>query len=57
MREKDIRNDALQRWLAYFDRESPEEMVEEVLKMDSAIRKAQERVVYVANDKEALHEY
>jgi predicted transposase/invertase (TIGR01784 family) len=57
IREKDIRNDALQRWLAYFDRESPEEMVEEVLKMDGAIRKAQERVVYVANDKEALHEY
>jgi predicted transposase/invertase (TIGR01784 family) len=57
LREKDIRNDALQRWLAYFDKESPAELVEEVMKMDIAIQRAQERVAYVANDKDALHEY
>jgi predicted transposase/invertase (TIGR01784 family) len=56
-REKDIQNDALQRWLTYFDKESPEELVEEVLKMDRGIQRAQERVEYVANDKAALHEY
>jgi predicted transposase/invertase (TIGR01784 family) len=57
LREKDIRNDALQRWLAYFDKESPGELVEEVMKMDRAIQRAQERALYVANDKEALREY
>jgi predicted transposase/invertase (TIGR01784 family) len=57
LKEKDIRNDPLQRWLAYLDRESHEELVEEVIRMDRGIRKAQERAAYVANDKEALHEY
>jgi predicted transposase/invertase (TIGR01784 family) len=57
MKEKDIRNDPLQRWLTYFDKESPGELVEEVLKMDRAIQRAQDRAAYVANDKDALHEY
>jgi predicted transposase/invertase (TIGR01784 family) len=57
LRERDIRNDALQRWLTYFDRESPAELVEEVLRMDDGIQRAQERAAYVANDKEALREY
>jgi predicted transposase/invertase (TIGR01784 family) len=55
--EKDIRNDALQRWLTYFDLGSSEELVEEVIKMDAGIQKAQERLAFVANDKEALREY
>jgi predicted transposase/invertase (TIGR01784 family) len=55
--EKDIRNDALQRWLAYFDLGSPGELVEEVIRMDAGIQKAQERLVHVTNDKESLREY
>jgi predicted transposase/invertase (TIGR01784 family) len=55
--EKDIRNDPLHRWLAYFDPASPEDLIEEVIKMDVAIQKAQERLAFVANDKEALREY
>jgi predicted transposase/invertase (TIGR01784 family) len=57
LREKDIRNDPLHRWLAYFDPHSPENLIEEVIKMDVAIQKAQERLDFVANDKEALREY
>jgi hypothetical protein len=37
LRERDIRNDSLQRWPAYFDRGSPPELVAEVVKMDRAI--------------------
>jgi predicted transposase/invertase (TIGR01784 family) len=55
--EKDIRNDPLHRWLAYFDSASPEDLIEEVIKMDAGIQKAQERLAFVANDKEALREY
>jgi predicted transposase/invertase (TIGR01784 family) len=55
--ERDIRNDPLQRWLTYFDRSSPEELVEELIKMDSAIRKAEEKMSYLCNDKEALRAY
>jgi predicted transposase/invertase (TIGR01784 family) len=55
--EKDIRNDPLQRWLAWFDKDSPAGLVEEVVKMDRAIGKAEERVEYISKDKEALRAY
>jgi predicted transposase/invertase (TIGR01784 family) len=57
VREKDIRNDPLQRWLAWLDKESPAGLVEEALKMDTAIRKAEEKMAYVSGDKEALRAY
>jgi predicted transposase/invertase (TIGR01784 family) len=57
LRERDIRNDPLQRWLAYFDRGSPLELVEEVVKMDRAIQKADEKMSYICNDKETLRAY
>ncbi|MDR1444601.1 MAG: Rpn family recombination-promoting nuclease/putative transposase [Treponema sp.] len=56
LQEKDIKNDPLHRWLTYFDKDSPPELVEEVVKMDTAIQKAQERTAMVASDKEALRE-
>jgi hypothetical protein len=33
----------LHRWLAYFDKNSPREVVEEALKMDTAIQQFQEK--------------
>jgi predicted transposase/invertase (TIGR01784 family) len=55
--EKDIRNDSLQRWLTWLDKDSPGGLVEEVVRMDMAIRKAEEKMVYVTSDKEALRAY
>ncbi|MFP3089476.1 Rpn family recombination-promoting nuclease/putative transposase [Treponema sp. TIM-1] len=55
--EKDIRNDPLQRWLTWFDKDSPQRLVEEIIKMDTAIQKAEEKLVYVSQDKEALRAY
>ncbi|MDR2364041.1 MAG: Rpn family recombination-promoting nuclease/putative transposase [Spirochaetaceae bacterium] len=55
--EKDIRNDPLHRWLTWFDRDSPPKLVEEVIKMDTAIQKAEEKMEYVSIDKEALRAY
>jgi predicted transposase/invertase (TIGR01784 family) len=55
--EKDIRTDPLHRWLAYFDLHSPKDLIEKVIKMDVAIQKTQERLNFVANDKEVLREY
>jgi predicted transposase/invertase (TIGR01784 family) len=54
---KDIRNDPLQRWLAWFDWESPAGLVEEAVKMDKAIRAAEARAAYISKDKEALRAY
>jgi predicted transposase/invertase (TIGR01784 family) len=56
-KEKDILNAPLHRWLIWFDKESPRLLVEEVVKMDTAIQKAEKKMTYVTNDKEALHAY
>jgi predicted transposase/invertase (TIGR01784 family) len=55
--EKDIRNVPLHRWLTWFDKDTPETILEEVIRMDTAIRKADERLAYVSSDKEALRAY
>ncbi|GHU05306.1 transposase [Spirochaetia bacterium] len=57
LRKKDIKNNELHRWLAWLDRDSPRELVEEIVKMDNAIGKAEERTAYVSSDKEALRAY
>ncbi|GHU90165.1 transposase [Spirochaetia bacterium] len=62
LREKDIRNNPLHRWMSWFDKDSSPELVKEVVKMDTAIHRtfgpqAQERVDYVSIDKEALRAY
>jgi predicted transposase/invertase (TIGR01784 family) len=49
--------DPLHRWLAYFDEHSSPELIEEVLKMDSAIRKTQEKMAMIARDPAMLRAY
>jgi predicted transposase/invertase (TIGR01784 family) len=57
LREKDIKNDTLQRWMTYFNQDSPPELVEEIVQMDAAIQKAETKMDFVSNDKEALWAY
>jgi predicted transposase/invertase (TIGR01784 family) len=57
VREKDIKHEPLHRWLAWLDQDSPRELVEEVVKMDRAIQKAEARVEHISKDKEALRAY
>jgi predicted transposase/invertase (TIGR01784 family) len=57
MGEKDIRNDPLHRWLAWLDQDSPPELVEEAVKMDRAIQKAEAKVKHISHDKESLRAY
>ena len=54
---KDIANNRLERWMTYFDVTTPEEVIEEVIKMDSAINKANERLNFVTQDKDFLRNY
>jgi len=53
----DIANDALHRWLTWFDKYSPAELLEEVVKMDKAIMAANERQIYFTNDDEEIRAY
>ena len=47
----------LHRWLTFFDKNSPNELVEEVVKMDMAIQKAHKRIDHVIQDEAALRAY
>jgi predicted transposase/invertase (TIGR01784 family) len=49
--------DPLSRWLTWFDRSSAPELIEEVVKMDSAIQTADERLLYVTGDEDAQRAY
>jgi len=54
---KDKLEDPLNRWLAWFDRDSPIELLEEVIKMDSTIQTADERMEHVTQSKEEMWAY
>jgi predicted transposase/invertase (TIGR01784 family) len=54
---KDIRGNAEHRWLRYLDRQTPEEEVEELIKMDAGIGKAQERMEAISRDEGLLRAY
>jgi len=56
-RGADMKNEALRRWLQYFDENSSDEELMEVLEMDAAIRKAYEAAERVSMDKEQLRLY
>ena len=53
----DIANNHLERWLTFLDKDTPQEVLEEVVKMDSAISKANDRLNFVSQDKEFLRAY
>jgi len=53
----DITKEPLHRWLTWFDKNSPQELVEEVAKMDKAIMAANERQIYFTNDDEEIRAY
>jgi predicted transposase/invertase (TIGR01784 family) len=57
LKEKDILNDPLHRWLVYFDENSPQKLIEEVLSMDPAIRKVQNAIDLIQGDEASFRAY
>jgi predicted transposase/invertase (TIGR01784 family) len=57
LHEKDIVANPLHRWLTFFDKNTDEQTLKEVIKMDKAIAKAQDKIRFVAQDKEMLRAY
>ena len=53
----DMENKPLERWLTFLDKDTPEKLLEEVINMDAAINKANERLNFVSQDKEFLRSY
>ena len=54
---KDIVRNPLERWMTYFDKDTPEELLQEVIQMVVAISKTNERLNFVSQDKEFLRNY
>ncbi|MDR0475271.1 MAG: hypothetical protein LBH43_16565, partial [Treponema sp.] len=57
LKAKDVKNKPLERWLTFFDITTPEEKLQEVIRMDVAINKTNERLNFVSQDKDFLREY
>ena len=57
LKEKDIRNEPLHRWLTRFDRNSTPELIEEVANMDGAIMAANDKLNDVMRDEETRRTY
>jgi predicted transposase/invertase (TIGR01784 family) len=56
MGKKDT-GDELMRWLMWLDKDSPQELVEEIVKMDKGIELAERRVKHVSQDEEGMRAY
>jgi predicted transposase/invertase (TIGR01784 family) len=57
LKEKDIVNKPLERWLTFLDITTPEETLQEVIQRDGVINKTYERLNFVSKDKEVLWAY
>jgi predicted transposase/invertase (TIGR01784 family) len=57
LKGKDIVNNRLHRWLTFLNKNTNDNILEEVINMDTAIQKAQEKMIFVTNDKEKLRAY
>ena len=57
LKDKDIKDNALHRWLTWFDERSPPELIKEVVNMDTAIKAADERQSYITQSEEARRTY
>ena len=57
LKTADIENNPLERWLMFLNKDTPEEVLEEVINMDTAISRANDRLNFVSQDKEFLRAY
>ena len=56
LEKKDIAGNALHRWLAFLDEQTDEKMIKELINMDTAIKKAHNKLNFLSQDKEFLHQ-
>ncbi|MGH4049880.1 MAG: Rpn family recombination-promoting nuclease/putative transposase [Clostridium sp.] len=57
LRNKNLKEDKLQRWLSFFREDISKEDLEELMDMDVDIRKAEEKIEYLSSDPKTLELY
>jgi predicted transposase/invertase (TIGR01784 family) len=56
-KNKDIKNNALERWMMYLDDHTQSELIEEIIRMDTAIERTNERLAFLSQDEETMRRY
>ena len=54
---KDYKENSIERWLAFFEKDIPETTLGELISMDSAIKKAEQKIEYLSSDENAMKIY
>lgn len=57
LKEKNLKEDKLQRWLTFFNKDISEETLKELMDMDKDIKKVEERLEYLSSDKKTIELY
>ena len=55
--KRDIDSNCLHRWLTFFNKDTDNETLKKIVKMDRAIAKAEEKMAFVSRNEEALRAY
>ena len=56
-KDKDYRENAIERWLMFLEKDTPETTLKELMSLDTAIEKAEQKIEYLSSDEEAMRIY
>lgn len=56
-KDKDFRENPIERWLMFLEKYTPEATLKELISMDTAIEKAEQKIEYLSSDEEAMRIY
>jgi predicted transposase/invertase (TIGR01784 family) len=57
LEEKNLKEDRLQRWLTFFNKDISEEKLKELVELDTDIKRAEERLEYLSSDEKTIEIY
>ena len=56
-KNKNYRDNAIERWLAFLEKDIPEATLKELMDLEPAIEKAEKRIEYLSSDEETMNTY
>ena len=56
-KDKDYRDNAIERWLMFLEKDISETTLKELMSLDTAIEKAEQKIEYLSSDEEAMRIY
>ena len=56
-KDKDFRENSIERWLMFLEKDTPETTLKELISMDTAIEKAEQKIEYLSSDEDTMRVY